>query len=64
MESQIEKALYKWRPERRQALLLGTDKPLIVYYMALGCLDGECAYFLVVKPGRKNALISLNPRCA
>ena len=58
MKSQIEKALYKWRPERRQELLLGTDKPLIAYYMALGYLDGQCTYFLVVKPGRKYVLIS------
>ena len=36
MESQIKKALW---PER-QKLLLDADKPLIAYYMALGCLDG------------------------
>ena len=39
-ESQIEKALYKWQPERRQELLFDTDKPLIALYIALGCLDG------------------------
>ena len=50
MESQIKKALYKRRPERRLELLLDTDMPLI--------LDGKCAYFLLVKPGRKYAVIS------
>ena len=26
--------------QKEDELLLGTNKPLIVYYMALGCLDG------------------------
>ena len=36
----IEKALYKRQPERRQELLLDTDKPLIALNVDLGCLDG------------------------
>ena len=36
----IEKALYKRRPERRQELLLDTDKPLVALYVDLGYLDG------------------------
>ena len=35
----IEKVLCKRRPERRQELLLDTDKPLIALYIALGRLD-------------------------
>ena len=35
----IEKALSKRRPERRQELLLDTDKLLVALYIALGCLD-------------------------
>ena len=54
VESQIEIALYK----RRDKSFCLTDKPLITLYMALGCLYGYCTYFLVLKPGRKYALIS------
>ena len=39
VESQMEKALHK-RWSERQELLFDTDKLLIAYYMALGCLDG------------------------
>ena len=35
-----------------------TDKLLIALCTTLGCLDGQCAYFLVLKPGRKYAPIS------
>ena len=65
--SHKSKALYRQRPERRLELLLDTNEPLIALYIAIGCLDGNCAYFLVVKPGRKYALIPnmrLNPGCA
>ena len=56
----IEKAIYKWRPKRRQVLLLNTDKPLIaLYYIALGCLDGWYAYFLSGKT-RKNMCLFQN----
>ena len=34
------KALYKRQPERRQELLLDTDKLLIALYVDLGSLDG------------------------
>ena len=41
VESQIEKALLSLNSNQKEdELLLDTDKPLIVYYMALGCLDG------------------------
>ena len=33
-------------------------KPLIALYIAPGCLYGQCAYFLVVKHGRKYVLNS------
>ena len=34
MESQIEKALYKWR-QKEDELLLDIDKPLVALYIAL-----------------------------
>ena len=55
MELQIEEGLYKQGSEEDNSFCL-TNKPLIILYMALGCLNGKCAYFLVLKPGRKYAL--------
>jgi hypothetical protein len=51
-----------YQEKRRE--LLDTVKTLIALDVALGCLEGQCTYFLVVKPGRKHALISKYARCA
>ena len=57
---------YKPNGGQKEDELLDTDKWLIAYYMALGCLDGEYSYFLVVKSGIKYSFLnmSLNSRCA
>ena len=53
----IEKTLYKRLPENKTSICL-TDKLLIALYMALKLSRWLVRYFLVLKPGRKYALIS------
>ena len=45
MESQIEKALYKWWPERRQEHLLDTDT--CTYKLLIALYTCSCAYMYV-----------------